>query len=83
MPRYTSPYVCYHFNLNMQEVELGDLSKVIDIHKKLEYLKEPLGTQDSPARKCLDIKLENPNAKDGITNFNNLSFHNNDRLLLD
>jgi hypothetical protein len=47
------------------DVELGDLSKVIDIHKRLQHLKSPKGTRDSPARSCLDLKLENPDMNDG------------------
>lgn len=48
-----------------QFVDLGDVSKVIAIHKKLQHLKSPQGTRDSPARSCLDLHLENRGIKDG------------------
>lgn len=51
----------------MQLVHLDDISEVITIHKKLQHLKSPQGTRDSPARSCLDLHLENPNIKDGET----------------
>ena len=57
-------------------VDLGDISRVVDIHKRLRHLKSPAGTRDSPARTCLDLHLENPSIHDGI-----LILHKNDSLL--
>lgn len=35
------------------------------MHKKLQHLKSPQGTQDSPARTCLDLYLEDSDIADG------------------
>lgn len=48
-----------------QEADLGFLNKIIELHEGLAHLKSPLGSQESPARSCLDILLEDPDASDG------------------
>ena len=49
----------------LQEVNLGALTIVIEVHKKLLNLRSPLGSKESPARSCLDLFLENPDISDG------------------
>ena len=39
------------------------------MHKKLQHMKSPQGTQDSPARSCLDLYLENPSIHDGMPSY--------------
>ena len=49
-----------------QAVDLGSLSKVLEVHEKLLNLKSPLGSKESPARSCLDLFLDDPEISDGI-----------------
>ena len=45
-------------------MNLGEIGRVLEAHKKLQHLKVPQGTRDSPARSCNDLFLEGT-VKDG------------------
>ena len=52
--------------LVLQDVNLGHMLKILEVHEKLLQLKSPLGSKDSPARSCLDLLLEDAEISDGI-----------------
>ncbi len=49
-----------------QEVDIGSLDQIVQLHRKLQAIKGPLGTRDSPARSCLDLYLLNKDIEDGL-----------------
>ena len=49
----------------IQAVHIGSLDKIVELHKKLQAVKSPLGTRESPARSCLDLYVQNNNIEDG------------------
>lgn len=49
-----------------QEVDIGSLDEIVELHRKLQAIKSPLGTHSSPARSCLDLYLLNKDIEDGL-----------------
>lgn len=50
-----------------ENVELGAVDEILQLHKKMNALKNPLGSRDSPARSCQDLLLENEEIENGST----------------
>ncbi len=49
-----------------QDVDLGTLDKILELHKKMSHLRSPAGTRESPARSCLDISLQDSQTENGV-----------------
>lgn len=48
-----------------QEVDLTAIDQILELHKKMQHLKSPLGSKESPARSCLDLYLQNSDIENG------------------
>ena len=46
-------------------MDLSAIDQVLELHKKIQHLKSPLGTKDSPARSCRDLYLQNSDVTSG------------------
>ena len=54
-----------------ERVDLTAIDQILELHKKMNHLKSPLGTKESPARSCLDLYLQNSDIENGKSHQSN------------